>query len=198
MTNIPSFCDNCGNVFLMGGIESGPGTNITFSGSITTCPNCRQPARIMDGTFRQKANGVLEILAAPEHSLRDLERLRDILEAARRQQASPVDVQRQVEEELPGLADWSKKIGEISGSQWMALVVVMIGLTDTLIQNRQRPGASHIENQNITIEQVIEQAPAPPPAALDPDSVEADTLDDSSAPRNRAERGRAERNKRKD
>lgn len=157
MPAVPAFCDSCGTAF-----PSGIFVENTLNASFANCragpcPACGGMGHVPDGVFNFVGN-TIEILSAPERTVRELRDLASLLRSASERRAAPEDVAEQIRAELPGfrrLADLlPTNRGELYG--FLALVLAAVQLMSA-------PSGT---TNNITVNQVVEQAcPAAKPAA---------------------------------
>ena len=106
MASIPGYCPHCGLVFDgQGGIHVSNSSNITISGSRINCPRCHKMARLVDGTFSERGNG-LEIVSAPALTHIVLDQLRKISAQIESGELSPSEAIDEVAKVAPGLAKY--------------------------------------------------------------------------------------------
>ena len=150
MPSIPAFCDTCGTPF-PSGLFFENAINITLSGNKSgPCPNCGGWGHVPDGVFNF-IGSTIEILSAPQRTIKELTRLAQIFREAKATQQSSEQVATQIKRELPGLSLLAdllpKNRGELYG--FLALILAAIQLLTSSPQPSQ--------NITINVSQVVEQ-----------------------------------------
>ncbi|MEO8158444.1 MAG: SEC-C metal-binding domain-containing protein [Betaproteobacteria bacterium] len=158
MPSLPAFCDTCGTAFPSGFVFENS-TNVTLSGNKSgPCPNCGGMGHIPDGVFNF-VGSTIEILSAPKRTVKELNRLAQILREAKAKQQSNEQVAAQIKQELPELSSLAnllpKNREELYG--FLALILAAIQLLT------QSPQSS--QNITINVSQVVEQTLADAPTA---------------------------------
>src|SRR6266511_6377157 len=154
MPQLPAFCEKCGTAFPSGFAGSG-GAVLTFVGNRSgPCPNCGAPwGRVPDGMF-QFFDEAISILSASGATQQQLSNLAAILQRARAERASPVEVANRVEQEQPAFRVLADFIRRRSFSDWIGFLVLLL----TLVNMLERPAVRvTIQQQNPPIEQIIDQ-----------------------------------------
>jgi len=149
MPAVPAFCDSCGTAF-PSGIFVENTLNASFANCrAAPCPACGGIGHVPDGVFNFVGN-TIEILSAPERTVRELRDLADLIRSASERRAAPEEVAEQIRAKLPGfrrLADLlPTNRGELYG--FLALVLAAVQLMSA-------PSGT---TNNITVNQVVEQA----------------------------------------
>ena len=155
MPSVPAFCDTCGTVF-NSGIFVENSTNISFSGNRSgPCPSCGGMGHVPDGVFNFIGN-TIEILSAPERTIKELTRFAQILQEAKEKAETRAQVVSRIEKELPSLSGLVKLLPENKSELYgfLALVLAAIPLFS------QTPPAQNSTTINVT--QVIQQVIAEP------------------------------------
>ena len=158
MPSIPAFCDVCGTPF-SSGLFFENASNVTLSGNKSgPCPSCGGMGHVPDGVFNFIGN-TIEILSAPQRTVKELTRLAQIIREAKAKEQSNEQVAAQIKQELPGLSSLAdllpKDRGELYG--FLAVVLAAIQLLS------QSPSPS--QNITINVSQVVEQTLANAPKA---------------------------------
>lgn len=156
MPAVPAFCDSCGAAFASGFFVDNA-RSVTFSGcSSGPCPACGGMGHVPDGVFNFIGN-TIEILSAPNRTVNELRQLANLIKAAEERRAPPEEVAEQIRAELPGFRQIADLLptnrGELYG--FLALVLAAAQLLSS-------PSGT---TNNITVNQVIEQACPPAPAS---------------------------------
>jgi hypothetical protein len=103
MPMIPAFCTRCDAIFASG-IFAANGINFTFVGNTAgPCPKCGGMGRIPDGVYNF-IDQTIHLVSGPATTIRDLQRLVQLLENARAQKDSGEEIARKIEKEVPQLA----------------------------------------------------------------------------------------------
>ncbi|MHB8223226.1 MAG: SEC-C metal-binding domain-containing protein, partial [Desulfurivibrionaceae bacterium] len=132
--------------------------NITLSGNKSgPCPNCGGMGHVPDGVFNF-IDSTIEILSAPQRTIKELSRLAQIFREAKAKQQSTEQVATQIKEELPGLSSLAdllpKNRAELYG--FLALVVATVQL---LTPAPQQPAQNITINVSQVVEQTLSSAP---------------------------------------
>lgn len=102
MPMIPAFCDSCGSAF-SSGIFVKNCTNVSLTGNKSgPCPKCGSMGSVVDGVFNA-THDVLEIVSAPDWTIRRLRELAKTLKEIRDSNASPVEKAGMIRDEAPEL-----------------------------------------------------------------------------------------------
>ena len=150
MPSIPAFCDTCGTAFPSGFLFENA-SNVTLSGNMSgPCPSCGGMGHVPDGVFNFIGN-TIEILSAPQRTIKELTRLVQIIHEAKAKQQSNEQVTAQIKQELPGLSSLADILPKNRGELYGFLGVVLAAIT--LLT--QSPQAS--QNITINVSQVVEQ-----------------------------------------
>jgi len=149
MPAVPAFCDSCGTPFASGFFLENA-LHVNFSGcSSGPCPKCGGTGHVPDGVFNFIGDTV-EILSAPDRTVRELRELASLIQAATERRAAPEEVAEQIRAELPGFRRLADLLptdrGELYG--FLALVLATAQLMSS-------PSGT---TNNITVNQVVEQA----------------------------------------
>lgn len=171
MIDLPAICDNCGMVF-RSGIAGGGGATITMVNSKAgPCPNCGAVGSIPDGTYRLIEN-VIEVLSAPQRTVKELERLSATLENARNRKYSSQQLEEEIKKEAPELSSLTELLPKTKEEKRsdvkyfittiLAVLNIIIPLMNNNTQEQIQPTQVinqiyHIENQyNIPPEHHLE------------------------------------------
>ncbi len=167
-------CDNCGHFFESGYFGFGPGETgvtaiLTVGDAPVVCPSCGGRAHVLGGSYHI-AKDTIELLQGPERTVAELERLRQILYAARASGASPEEVRDTVRQEFP---DWGPALAKLfvpktpgDFYQLLALIVTIIGVFLAYEQLEQAKDAEpdQIINNIIVVQEEAPPAPGQPQA----------------------------------
>ncbi|OYY48731.1 MAG: hypothetical protein B7X95_09610 [Methylophilaceae bacterium 17-44-8] len=157
MPSVPAFCDTCGTVF-NSGIFVENSANISFAGNISgPCPSCGGMGHVPDGVFNFIGN-TIEILSAPERTIKELTNLAKILQEAKAKSETREQVVSRIEKELPSLSGLTKLLPENKSELYgfLALVLAAAQLFS------QAPPTQNSTTINVT--QVIQQVITEPSA----------------------------------
>ncbi len=161
-------CDNCGHFFESGYFGFDPGetgvtATLTVGNAPTICPACGGQAHVLGGSYHI-AKDTIELLQGPERTVSELERLREILRAARESGASPEEVRSTVQREFP---DWGPALAKLlvpktpgDFYQLLALIVTIIAAFLAYEQLEQAKDAE--PDQIINNITVVQEAPPVP------------------------------------
>lgn len=105
-----------------------------------------------DGVFNV-VGSTIEILSAPSRTIHELTRLVKILRAAKLASASPEDVARDIEKDVPALAPLMQLL-PANRSEWFAFLAVLLAVVQVYLAANP-PGTPTAPT--ITINQVIQQ-----------------------------------------
>ena len=152
MPSVPAFCDTCGTVFHSGVIAEN--SSIGFSNVLSgPCPKCGGTGHIPDGVFNFIGN-TIEILSAPERTIKELTQLAQILQDAKVKGETPEAVIARIHQELPSLSRMADLLPKNRSELYGFLALIL-----TVVQLMSQPAqTSHTININQVIQQVI---PAP-------------------------------------
>jgi|SRR5690625_3825784 len=148
MTNIPAFCDNCGNVFPSGLVIQNV-LNITLQNNKSQCPKCHQMASVPDGIFNFYSDAI-EILEASEQTVYELQKFFRILQQATENETN---LQNKIKKEVPKLSFLAKFIpNDVKElAVYLTAIGTLIGIFTEKVQIN-----THIEiNPHIEINQMI-------------------------------------------
>jgi hypothetical protein len=165
------FCPN-GHVFESRAFSfEGNIHGLTLKGNWETCPICGAMAEIMDGEF-DVIDGVVRLLAAPQTTLDRLQRLRELLQNLRAENASPEQAAEVLEAEAPGLA----RLLPRNRAEFLAVLAILLTVIAILVGHydatHQKSGLTDNDVTKI-IKEVIDhqqQSPttSPPPQTPPP------------------------------
>jgi hypothetical protein len=159
MTRVPAVCDRCGG-FFPSPIEASNSTNITFSNvGVGPCPHCGGQGHVPDGTYNFIEN-TIELLSGPHRSRSDLERLAEILRAAKETGASTQEVKERVAKELPELRSLADALPKTRGELYAFVGIILTILTLLLSEGRRSKGEKIEINQ--VINQITQAVPSSP------------------------------------
>ena len=127
-----AFCENpgCGAIFQASGIIGGAGSATVHivNSQFGPCPTCGGVGRIPDGVY-QYANNVVSFLSGPETTVQILREVQDILRAARTNNSSTADIERDVASVSSTVAQAIKGAPKSENVvQWLSLLIAIIGL----------------------------------------------------------------------
>lgn len=150
MPAIPAFCDTCGTAF-PSGFSFDNASNITLSGCRSgPCPSCGGMGHIPDGVFNFIGN-TIEILSAPQRTIRELTRLAQILRDAKEKQQTNEQVAEKIKNEIPSLSPLADLLPKNRGELYGFLAVVLAAIQ--LLTQAPQPA----QNITINVTQVVEQ-----------------------------------------
>ena len=159
---VPALCDTCG-AFFDSGVEVSNSTNITFGQTRAgPCPRCGNLGHIPDGTYNFIGN-TIELLSGPARSRSDLERLADILKAARTAGGSPEEVRDQIRKEVPELSSIADLLPK-TRNEFYGFLAILVSIL-TLILGEIRRGEQPKVEVNQIINQITRVVSAPPAPA---------------------------------
>jgi hypothetical protein len=171
MYALPAICESCGAIFAPPAIVLGEGvTNLKVSNSrVGPCPACgNQWGRIPDGTY-DSVRGTLRMLLNDPASAQSLQRLADILQAAREARADQATVADQIEADVPELRDLaaSLRVADIDWKWWIVFLLTIIQALGALGVIGPKP--ERVSDQQIerVMRRVIQEQP-PPTSATAP------------------------------
>jgi hypothetical protein len=101
MPAVPAVCSSCGLVFDSPFFLQNV-TDATFAGNTVTCPRCRAQADVVDGVY-EALGDTLKVLITTEGSTTKLDALLHALQLAQKQNASPEQVKRTINQLTPEL-----------------------------------------------------------------------------------------------
>src|SRR3989338_6786773 len=150
--NFPAFCDNpaCGTVFASG-FAFNNATNVALTGNKSgPFPKCGSTGHIPDGVFNFVGNSI-EILSAPEGTIREISIFSQIVREAYEQKLSSEVVAERIQREVPAFSGIAAIFPKTRGGRYsfLALLVAVAGFVYGQKSN-------NIE-QNITVNQVLGQ-----------------------------------------
>lgn len=162
---LPAVCDNCGS-FFPSSIQLENSRHIAFSNCTSgPCPRCGGMGHIPDGVYNFIGD-TIELLSGPGRTVSELERLADILNRARQQDASPEQVAEAIEIETPGLS-LLKDILPKSRDDLYKFIQILLMTISILLPLMKKAEPPKVE-VNVVINQVVDsiyQQPAPNPTA---------------------------------
>jgi hypothetical protein len=165
MARLPAYCQSCGCLFQSSyGIgRSGPVKNITFRGNLDQCPNCRQPARVLDGVF-EAVGDVVRLIDGPQLTRDILEKFGALVAQAQRQQITPDDLEREATKLDPKLGEAVAKARASGVSFWTGILLLALAALHSCQLDAKL-------DLNRAFDQLIKmrpQFPASPPASSTP------------------------------
>jgi SEC-C motif-containing protein len=171
MPQVLAVCEN-GHFFPTYGVELGGEPYVTVLEAtftvgedvpVSDCPECGTHARILGGVYNVVGD-TLELLQGPEHTVSELERLREILRIARESGASPQEVGSTLQREFP---EWGWALAKLLVPRTPAdffallnLIVAVVGVLLVLKQEGQDTNAK--PDQIINNITVVQEAPQDP------------------------------------
>lgn len=124
---VPARCSSCRLIF-PSGIALSNVINVTFRGNSTTCPRCRSPASIIDGSFDFVGN-VLRVHSAPPETIEVIKILQEALREA--QSGKPDDeVLANLEKKSPETARGLKSLLSKTGTTLAVGLFLILGGCD--------------------------------------------------------------------
>ena len=155
---VPAVCNNCGVIFASG-IEATNSKNISFSNCTAgPCPACGGMGHIPDGVYNFIGN-TIELLSGPGRTVSELERLANILRAARDERASLEQVKSEIQEKIPEFSSL-KDILPKNRSELYAFLALILSVISILLLQTPSKKSSKVEINNV-INNIYQQAPAP-------------------------------------
>lgn len=155
---VPAVCDNCGAIFASS-IEATNSRNISFSNCTAgPCPACGRMGHIPDGVYNFIGN-TIELLSGPGRTVSELERLANILKAARDKGASLDQIKSEIHKNVPELSSL-KDILPKNRSELYAFLALILSVISILLSQMPSKQPSRVEVQSI-INNIYQQAPAP-------------------------------------
>jgi SEC-C motif len=158
MPQLPAFCD-CGNIFPSAYAISGGVGNIR--NVRCQCPKCGKQAHVPDGLYRTVGE-TLELLSAPERSIKELARLAEILRSAQKTKASPEVLDKKIASELPALAALTKLLPKTTSDRIALINTILVAITLLKDCAPQRPTVEQVIEQTYVSATTVIQAPAVP------------------------------------
>lgn len=163
MPQIPAFCDRCGTIF-GSGIVVENSTNVSFL-DVTAgpCPVCGGTGHVPDGVFNI-IGSTLEVLSAPERTVKDLTRLAQIFSEAQTTKQSREEVAERVAKEVPAFSKVVDLLPHNRGELYTFLGLILA--TIPLLKE-----CTPQERSNVTINQVVNQVVVQQTAVPQPPST---------------------------
>lgn len=158
-------CAN-GHFFLSGTGFGAGGTGIEVTlevqGAPRICPECGAHARVLGGSCKI-AEDTIELLQGPEHTVSELERLREILRVARESGTSPEEVRDTVQQEF---SDWGPALTKLlvpkTPADFYALLAVILMALEMILGDKEAGHTTNIEEDMVINELVVQEAPLVP------------------------------------
>lgn len=151
MPAIPAFCDTCGTAFNFGIFAEN--STINFSGNKAgPCPRCGGIGHVPDGFFNFIGR-TIEILSAPERTIRELQGLEKIFTEARSKGENNEQVVARVEKELPSLSSLANLL-PANKAELYAFLGVVIATIALFTQSPNTPPSQTIVNINQVVQQI--------------------------------------------
>jgi hypothetical protein len=163
---MPAICDTCGTIF-PSGIEADNSSSLMFQGCTAgPCPRCGERGHIPDGVYNF-IGGTMELLSGPSRTVSELQRLAELLRKARAEGASPEEVGRKIQAEVPGIASLKDLLPQTKSDfySFISIVISIIGLILTLRKCPDQPRVDFNQVVNVIYQQ---EAPSPAPLPAPP------------------------------
>lgn len=155
---VPAVCDNCGAIFASA-IEATNSKNISFSNCTAgPCPACGGMGHIPDGVYNFIGN-TIELLSGPGRTVSELERLANILKAARDNGASLDQVKSEIQKNMPELSSLKDMLPK-NRSELYAFLALILSVISILLSQIASNKPIEVAVHNV-INNVYQQAPAP-------------------------------------
>ncbi|MCA8407953.1 SEC-C domain-containing protein [Burkholderia cenocepacia] len=166
MARIPALCESCGKTF-PSGIQLDGGHHNTFIGFKFKCPHCGGTGQIVDGTY-DSPDGVIslvKIFANRRISADQVAQIKQILEEAKRTDASPEDITAQLEDADAGdlakalwswICDGTNRTAGLG--QWISVILAVLAMIASSKSNVTEDDVRRIMKEQ---EQQHQVAPAP-------------------------------------
>ncbi|MCH6580106.1 MAG: SEC-C domain-containing protein [Nitrospinae bacterium] len=188
MPHLPAFCDNCDAVFNSGIFVENSFNNTFVNCASGPCPKCGSMGHIPDGIYNVFGN-IIELLAGPERSVQDLQRLAELIKRAQEKNASPKEVSQEIKKKIPNLqalADFIPDVPEklMNWTVFLAAIVTLIGfLQSSSCETGDISGADTDQLINESIERSYEiEKNAPKPPAEKQTEPKTESAPDTSCP----------------
>jgi hypothetical protein len=137
--------------------------------SVPECPECGKTGRILAGTYDFTENAV-KLLQGPERTVRELERLAQILREAQESGASPEEVGSTVQREFP---DWGPTLAKLlvprSPEAIAAYITLILMILEMILPDKQTGQTTNIEADTVINNIIVQEArPAPEQSQVAP------------------------------
>lgn len=155
----PAVCETCDFIF-PSGFDIENSENVSFVGSKSgPCPRCRGTGRIPDGTYNF-IGSTIEFLSGPKSSVRDLQRLAELLKDARDKGATHEEIADEIQKNAPELASWKDVLPKSRVELYMFIgIVISIAALSMGSGDRITTNTAHTEQ---VINNIYQQSPATP------------------------------------
>jgi uncharacterized protein YecA (UPF0149 family) len=155
MPHVPAVCDTCGTIF-NSGVYVENSINITFRGNKSgPCPNCHGWGSIPDGVFNFLGN-VIEVLSAPERTVKELQRFNEILQSAKIGKTTLEQIEDEIQEQTPQLSFLMELLPK-TREEKRADLSIWINVILMLLQMFLQPLLEEEPTPKIEVNQVINQ-----------------------------------------
>ena len=159
---VPAVCNSCDTIF-PSGIEATNSTNIGFEGcGAGPCPKCGGMGHIPDGLYNFIGN-TIELLSGPTRTVAELQRLAEILKQARAEGASPEQISKKIEEEVPEISSIKDMLPK-TRSEIVPFIGVAIAAIQLILGQAQCPDRSKVEVSQVVNVIYQEAQPSQPPS----------------------------------
>ena len=130
--NFVAFCENpnCGAIFESTGLIDVAGTATVHikNSRVGPCPACGGTGRIPDGVY-EYTNRVVSLLSGPETTVEILRQVQKVLKSAQANNASKVDVEREIANVSPSVAQAFKSAPSSDNVlQWLSVLIALVAL----------------------------------------------------------------------
>jgi uncharacterized protein YecA (UPF0149 family) len=148
MAILPAVCRQC-NTFFPSGINV-ISESASFSGNIVgPCPKCGGMGQVPDGVFRLTLE-TIQILAAPNSTICELEKLRLLLEAAKSSHVTQSEIVKSIESEVP-IFDSLKYLLPQNRAELYAFLALVLATIQLMVQQSPTPQSPPIQVTNTQV-----------------------------------------------
>ena len=124
MVDYPCECPDCGHRFFLPDFITGSGNieGLTVTGNVVPCPQCHQPANMLNGVW-DYGGEVLTLLSQPDRTLEELIRIREDLQRLAQAPAS--------DQTAEAVASVAPELANVVAKQppWMQIQVLLAALS---------------------------------------------------------------------
>ena len=166
MPNMPAFCRSCGLVFPSSFvIENSSG--VSFSGVSSQCPRCGGVGQVPDGIYNVLGQ-LVQLLAGPKSSARQLRELQVALESARTKQQEPEEVRKAILANAPELTGLASALPStrVELYSFITVVLTLLALLVSAYAALKPSGPSQSEIDTMVQKALSQSTPPAPPNAV--------------------------------
>lgn len=149
MPQLPAFCDNCGTVFPSGFAISGGGSVTLIGNRSGPCPVCGSMGSVPDGLF-SAAGDVIRLLAGPQKTVEQLQRLASVIAEARKTVSEPNKAAETIKREAPELSSIIDALprtrNELYGFLTVLLMAVGTVIAGAALYKDRSPSEADVQN----------------------------------------------------